>query len=86
MVCLALLAPVGVRAACKLIPQAQPAFRGTLGTLVPPYAVPGDFVDVDVRHTRCDGSSSGTGFAATQHEVTLLFAPVDGPPATRKSD
>ncbi len=62
-------------AACNLIPQAQPAFRGALGTIDRPFAAPGDYVDVRVRQTLCDVASPGIAGSASQHEVTLLFAP-----------
>ena len=62
-------------AGCNLIPQAQPAFRGALGTLDRPYAAPGDFIDVAVRQAVCDDASPGFGFDPTQYEVTLLFTP-----------
>src|SRR5262245_35879043 len=58
-------------AGCNLIPQAQPAFRGALGTLDRPYAAPGDFVDVSVRQAICDGASPGISSLPTDHEVTL---------------
>lgn len=67
------------RAACNLIPQAQPAFRGALGTVDRPFASPGDFVDVRVRTELCDGASPGIDASAAAHEVTLLFAPPGGP-------
>jgi len=62
-------------AACNLIPQAQPAFRGALGTLDRPYAAPGDFVDITIRQQLCDDTSPGISFDPTQSEVTLLFTP-----------
>ncbi len=68
-----------VHAGCNLIPQAQPAFRGALGTLDRPYAAPGDFVDVNVRQALCDGASSGVSFDPAHHEVTLVFNPEGGP-------
>jgi hypothetical protein len=68
-----------VHAGCNLIPQAQPAFRGALGTLDRPYAAPGDFVDVNVRTSLCDGVSSGVSSDPSNSEVTLLFTPTDGP-------
>ncbi len=68
-----------VHAGCNLIPQAQPAFRGALGTLDRPYAAPGDFVDVNVRPSLCDGTSPGVGSFPSDQEVTLLFTPSDGP-------
>lgn len=63
------------RAACNLIPQAQPAFRGALGTVDRPFAAPGDFVDVRVRPEICDASSPGIGTLAIEHEITLVFTP-----------
>ena len=72
---LLVLATTSARAACNLIPQTQPAFRGALGTLDRPYAAPGDFVDVHVRQQLCDETSAGISFDPTQSEVTLLFTP-----------
>jgi hypothetical protein len=43
-------------------PQAQPAFRGALGTLDRPYAAPGDFIDVNVRQALCDGPRPASRF------------------------
>ena len=49
---LALVAlPSAARAGCDLIPQAQPIFRGSLGSLDRPFASPGDFVELHVRPT-----------------------------------
>ena len=74
-----LAAPRGAHAGCNLIPQAEPAFRGALGTVDRPYAAPGDFVDVNVRQALCDDASPGVGGQATDSEVTLLFTPEAGP-------
>lgn len=76
---LALLRPDGVQAGCNLIPQAQPIFRGTLGTLDRPFAGPGDFVELHVRPTICDGTSAGLGADPSNLVVTLLFTPIGGP-------
>jgi hypothetical protein len=72
---LLLIAPAVARAACNLIPQATPAFRATRGTVDRPFAAPGDFVDVTLRPSLCDGASPGFGVDASQHAVTLLFEP-----------
>src|SRR5438128_701292 len=79
VVCLALVLPTTARPACNLIPQAQPAFRGALGTVDRPYAAPGDFVDVYARQVFCDGTSPGIGLSSSQNEITLLFTPTAGP-------
>ncbi len=67
------------RAGCNLIAQAQPIFRGAVGTLDRPFAGPGDFVELHVRPTVCDGSSPGLGTDPTALVVTLLFTPTNGP-------
>jgi hypothetical protein len=66
-------------AGCNLIAQAQPTFRGSLGTLDRPFAGPGDFVELHVRPTICDGASPGLGTDPTNLVVTLLFTPTNGP-------
>ena len=71
--------PAVVDAGCNLIPQAQPIFRGSLGTLDRPFARPGDFVELHVRPTICDASSPGIGSDASALVVTLLFTPAGGP-------
>ncbi len=76
---LALAWPARVHAGCNLIPQAQPAFRGTLGTLDRPFAGPGDFVEVHVRPGVCDPASAGLGADPNALVVTLLFTPPGGP-------
>ncbi len=73
------LRPVVATAGCDLIPQAQPIFRGTLGTLDRPFAGPGDFVELHVRPTICDQSSPGLPASVDQLDVTLLFEPPGGP-------
>ena len=75
----ALARPSAAPAGCNLIPQAQPIFRGALGTLDRPFAGPGDFVELHVRPTICDGTSSGIGTDPSNLVVTLLFTPLDGP-------
>ena len=71
--------PSGALAGCNLIPQAQPIFRGTLGTLDRPFAGPGDFVELHVRPTICDATSPGIGTDPNSLVVTLLFTPSGGP-------
>jgi Tol biopolymer transport system component len=73
------VAPTAARAGCNLIPQAQPIFRGALGTLDRPFAGPGDFVELHVRPTICDGTSPGLGADPSNLVVTLLFTPPTGP-------
>ena len=75
----ALARPSTAPAGCNLIPQAQPIFRGTLGTLDRPFAGPGDFVELHVRPTICDGTSFGIGTDPSNLVVTLLFTPPAGP-------
>lgn len=64
-----------VRAACNLIPQASPAFRGTRGTIDRPFAAPGDFVDLALRQAQCDGASPGFSVPDASQVVTVLFKP-----------
>src|SRR5690606_19081928 len=73
------LRPIAVHAGCDLIPQAQPIFRGALGTLDRPFAGPGDFVEVHVRPTICDTASPGLPTSVDDVDVTLLFEPPGGP-------
>jgi hypothetical protein len=75
----ALARPTAAPAGCNLIPQAQPIFRGALGTLDRPFAGPGDFVELHVRPAICDRTSSGIGTDPSSLVVTLLFTPSAGP-------
>ena len=76
---LVVVRPIGAWAGCDLIPQAQPIFRGTLGTLDRPFAGPGDFVELHVRPTVCDQASPGLPASVDDLVVTLLFEPTGGP-------
>ncbi|MCC6848671.1 MAG: PD40 domain-containing protein [Deltaproteobacteria bacterium] len=73
------LRPGDARAGCDLIPQAQPVFRGALGTLDRPYAGPGDFVELHVRPAVCDQASAGLPQSVADLVVTLVFEPLAGP-------
>ncbi|MCC6765147.1 MAG: PD40 domain-containing protein [Deltaproteobacteria bacterium] len=75
----AALRPDAARAGCDLIPQAQPVFRGALGTLDRPYAGPGDFVELHVRPGVCDQASAGLPQSVDDLVVTLVFEPLSGP-------
>src|SRR5262249_20296257 len=45
-----------------------------------PFAVPGDFVELDVRQTLCDGASTGFPLTPADYVVTLVFTPpANGP-------
>ncbi len=68
-----------VHAGCDLIPQAQPIFRGSLGTVDRPFAGPGDFVELHVRPQICDQASPGLPASVDDVVVTLLFQPISGP-------
>jgi len=68
-----------VHAGCNLIPQAEPAFRGALGTVDRPYATPGDFIDVNVRQALCDQASPGVG------GVTIALSDGDSPVIAREA-
>src|SRR6266404_433746 len=61
----ALAGSSAAHAGCNLLPQAQPIFRGALGTLDRPFAGPGDFVELHVRPTICDRTSPGLGLDPT---------------------
>src|SRR6185436_16434308 len=83
-VAIAALALLGVRvhtadAGCDLIPQSQPIFRGSLGSLDRPFAAPGDFVELHVRQTLCDQASPGLPVSVDDVIVTLVFEPITGP-------
>lgn len=71
--------PDTARSGCDLIPQAQPIFRGSLGSLDRPFAGPGDFVELHVRPTICDQASPGLPVSVDDVVVTLLFEPINGP-------
>jgi len=75
----ALVRPTAAPAGCNLLPQAQPIFRGAIGTLDRPFAGPGDFVELHVRPTICDHTSPGLGADPSNLNVTLLFTPSAGP-------
>ncbi len=68
-----------VRAACDLIPRAQQAFRGTLGTVNRPFASPGDVVEISLSQT-CGGPSGHFGENADDHVVAVIFRPPGGTP------
>lgn len=76
---LAVLRSPAAHAGCDLIPQAQPIFRGALGSLDRPYAGPGDFVELHVRPPICDGASPGLPADVDDLVVTLVFEPLAGP-------
>lgn len=65
------------RAACNLIPSAQNTFRSTLGATSRPFAAPGEFVEIAVDTTRCDGASAGLLPTAAEHVVSVVFTPDD---------
>ena len=68
-----------VHAGCDLIPQAQPIFRGALGTSIGRSPGPGDFVELHVRPPICDQASPGLPASVDDVVVTLLFEPINGP-------
>jgi hypothetical protein len=65
-------------AGCDIIPQAQLAFRGALGSTDRPYSTPGDLVDVGLQ--QCDGASPGFQPLPDDHVVTLVFKPLRNGP------
>lgn len=72
---------------CNVIPGRVNSFRGALGEIDRPFAMPGDFVSLTVRQEVCDGGSLGVadhdgsgGITADDVLVTVLFEPPqDGP-------
>src|SRR5438876_10283440 len=66
----ALSGPREARSACNVIPQAERAFRGDLGSTNRPFAGPGEFVQVRLQPTGCDVGSAGfTSTAAADYAV-----------------
>ncbi len=72
---LSVLLAIDVHAACNLIPSASKTFRSTLGAISRPFAAPGEFVEVAVDPTRCDGASEGLLPTAAEHVVSIAFTP-----------
>jgi hypothetical protein len=68
-----------VQASCNLIPSAAQSFRGTLGTANRPFASPGEMVELRVRPAVCDQGSPGFSGTESQHAVTIVFTPPNGP-------
>lgn len=82
-----MLASASAHANCNIIPGAVNQFRGALGTLDRPFAMPGDLVEVTLRRQVCDEASlgiadhDGNGTTdAADVVVTLLFEPPFGGP------
>jgi hypothetical protein len=79
--------PPRANAVCNVIPAATGDFRAALGQTDRPYSVPGDFVEITLRESVCDGASAGladyNGDAAADGRdlvVTLVFEPPGGGP------
>ena len=73
------------RADCNVIPGTVDQFRGALGTVDRPFAMPDDLVEVTVRPAVCDSASGGVQdwnhdgtVDADDHVVTLVFTPPNG--------
>ncbi len=74
--CLALLAPHGVSAACNVIPSAVSTFRGATGSLDRPFARPGDWVTLSLSGP-CAGDAAPLPDSAALI-VHIVFAPLGG--------
>src|SRR5437870_9188648 len=74
-----LVSPAADRAhaACNLIPGTTKTFNAALGTTNRPFAAPGESLELALRP--CDAASPGLSTDPTDHVVTLLFTPPDGP-------
>jgi len=86
---LALLAPQQSAANCNVIPGATSEFRGAVGTVSRPFAIPGDEgeeIAIRVRPGVCDPSSSGFGDRGNapggedDYFVSVLFEPPGAAP------
>src|SRR5262249_10798670 len=60
--------------ACNIIPAARTSFRGTIGSVDRPFAVPGDVIPVSLDPS-CDASSLGFDSDVAKLTVTLIFEP-----------
>jgi Tol biopolymer transport system component len=81
---LALLSRLDARAMCDVIPGVTAEFRGALGTLNRPFAIPGDDgqqISLSLKPSECDSASPGFldlpggTVAEDDYFVTLLFKP-----------
>jgi Tol biopolymer transport system component len=68
-------------AACNIIPGTVQTFRGAVGAADRPFAGPGDVLEL--RHTPCDRISPRFSAVATDHVVTIIFTPPNGPSNVR---
>jgi hypothetical protein len=76
------LAPGTARPNCNVIPSAQASFRGALGSIDRPYAIPNDEgqqLAIELEPGGCDGASPGflnvSGTPENDYFVTVLFEP-----------
>ena len=86
---LALPTAQSARATCDVIPGVIQSFRGALGTVNRPFAIPGDVgqqLEITLSPSGCDGDSPGLvdlpGGALPEDDyfVTVLFQPPNGVP------
>ncbi|MCX5737034.1 MAG: hypothetical protein NTZ61_00770, partial [Proteobacteria bacterium] len=77
--------PQSAEANCNVIPGTVNSFRGAIGAVDRPFAMPGDLVELTVRPEVCDARSTGvqdwTGngtIDAGDFLVTVLFEPPNG--------
>ena len=84
---IALVLPSAARAMCDVIPGVTKEFRGALGSLNRPYAIPGDNGEIltltlqrdPLDPNACDGASPGFPATAAEAVVTVVFTPPAGP-------
>jgi hypothetical protein len=83
--------PIDATAMCDVIPGVTAEFRGALGSLNRPFAIPGDDgqqITITLKPSDCDAASPGfldlPGGALPEDDyfVTVPFTPPNGGPAT----
>ncbi len=87
-----LFEPHLAHANCNVIPGPTAEFRGALGTLNRPFAIPGDVgqqIEITLKPAQCDAASPGFlnvggGLGEDDYFVTILFEPL-GPGAARNA-
>ena len=83
--CASLLPASSAHASCDVIPGVTQEFRGALGSVNRPFAIPGDEgqqISIALRPDDCSASSGfvslGGGSVEDDYFVTVLFEPPDG--------
>ncbi len=67
-------------AICDVIPQVQESYRGALGSLDRPYAMPGDSVQIGLDLAGCDSEASpGFPSGGSSKVLTIVYTPPNGP-------